>query len=639
MCGFVAWLSPNAAVTEALLCTMRDQLFHRGPDRGANWITSDATVGLGFRRLAILDLAQHADQPMARADGALQIVFNGEIYNYKELRHELEALGARFTTESDTEVLLTAYEYWGTACVARLNGMFAFALWDEANQQLFVARDRFGEKPLFYTRTADGEVLFASEMKALLLHPDVPATPNQNALARFAAGQWLEDDTSSFFEGITRMAPAHAALYSRDGNCMRQWRYWEPVHAAASDHTASAQSAEDDIQTFRTLLEKSVTQRLQSDVPVGSSLSGGLDSSAIVGIIAAQRQQQQPSQQATFSACFEEDPTLSETPFIDAVANHNSVASYRVNPTAEGLMEESLQLHWHQEEPFLSASIYLQWCVARLAKEHHVTVLLDGQGADELLAGYQFWFKQHQLDLIDRKRYVRALLETWCFNRRLRLAARLYRQSHRRFNTRTAYSMWQCLALCIKRPPVWHGSYVHGVPAAVPGQRMRRTLAEALQYTSLPMLLRYADRNAMAFSREGRMPYLDHALVDYCLTLPMHRLIRWGWQKWILRQASDGLMPEHVRWRADKVGYAAPLDLWLRGALKDWAHARIFSEECSSIPGYDAAALTQLWQEHQSGEVNHSWALWRWISLYEWIHLLQTGIWKKPTPFAFAEQA
>lgn len=292
-------------------------------------------------------------------------------------------------------------------------------------------------------------------------------------------------------------------------------------------------------------------------------------------------------------------------------------------------MAESLKLHWHQEEPFLSASIYLQWCVARLAQEHETTVLLDGQGADELLAGYQFYFKTHQLDLLDQGRFVSAAWETATFNGRLKKAARAFPDSRRRFNERVAYSLPELLAVTFKRPGVWHGAYEVGVVKPGQGMRLRRTLGEALQYNCLPMLLRYADRNAMAFSREARLPFLDYDLVDFCVRLPDYFYIRNGWQKWILRKASDRLIPESIRWRADKVGYAAPLDIWLRGVLKDWSYERVFSDRLNEVQGYDRVVLQKLWQEHQDGGANNSWALWRWISLAEWFHLLDSGWWKR----------
>ena len=282
-------------------------------------------------------------------------------------------------------------------------------------------------------------------------------------------------------------------------------------------------------------------------MPIGSSLSGGLDSSVIVGCLARNRSRDGFAQN-TFSACFPADPTISEDREIGAVVAHTGVNSFTVVPDPVALTAESRALHWHQEEPFLSASIYLQWCVARLAAEQGTTVLLDGQGADELLAGYQPYFRLRQLDLLDQQQSELATRETAKFNRRLRLASGRYEGADRRFNAEVAYSEQQLQEFRTRRPAVTQYPYGEGTAPALPGFRLRRTLSEALQYNCLPMLLRYADRNAMAFSREGRLPYLDYDLVDFCISLPDHYFVRNGWQKWILRQAAGA---RHQRRRGD----------------------------------------------------------------------------------------
>ena len=264
----------------------------------------------------------------------------------------------------------------------------------------------------------------------------------------------------------------------------------------------------------------------------------------------------------------------------------------------------------------------------RLANTNETTVLLDGQGADELLAGYQYYFPSYQLDLLDRRQLVKLARDTHAFRRRLRAAAELYPDTTRRFNPDVALG-WRDLAAALKsRSAVYHNAYDVGVPPPVPGMRLRRILAEALQYNSLPQLLRYADRNAMAFSRETRFPFLDYELVDWLIALPDAAYVDRGWQKSILRSATGDLLPSKIRWRADKVGYAAPLDLWLRDALKEWARERLFEGRVREISGYDEAAITGLWRDHQSG-VNNSWALWRWISLSEWLDLHASGAWEQ----------
>jgi asparagine synthase (glutamine-hydrolysing) len=626
VCGFVAVIAPEG-LTPDVLDAMRDRLAHRGPDGARSWMTTTprSVVGLGHRRLSIIDLTHAADQPMFDPSGELALAYNGEIYNYVELRDELRAAGRVFSTQSDTEVLLAAYEQWGTDCLRRLNGMFAFALWDGRRGELFLARDRFGEKPLFYTGLPGGGLAAASEMKALFAHPAVRVSPRESAVRSYVAGRFYEDGEETMFDGIVRLMPAHAIVVGDDGSVRRRWRYWTPDYAAVDESFDEA----DAVERFRDLLERSVRTRLRSDVPVGTSLSGGLDSSAIVCLLAAARMQTPTLTQNTFSGRFDDtDPTLSEGPYIDLVVERAAVRAHGVTPTATGLIEESELLHWHQEEPFLSASIYLQWCVMRLARQHETTVLLDGQGADELLAGYQFYFPAYQLDLVDRRRLGRLVRDTLAFRRRLRRASLGYANSLRRFDHNVALGA-RALA------SAWRGGwnlpvsdYDAGIPRAAPGMRLRRQLAEALQYNSLPMLLRYADRNAMAFSRETRFPFLDHELVDWCVTLPDRAFIHDGWQKHILRQATGDILPPQIRWRADKVGYAAPLDLWLRDPLREWARERLFGGRIVEVEGYERSSVEELWRRHLAGE-NHSWALWRWISLSEWFALVDTGAWRR----------
>lgn len=332
--------------------------------------------------------------------------------------------------------------------------------------------------------------------------------------------------------------------------------------------------------------------------------------------------------QNTFSGRFENDPTISEGPLVDLVARAAGVMAFHTTADPDALADESARVHWHQEEPFLSASIYLQWCVMRLARENETTVLLDGQGADELLAGYQPYFRTHQLDLLDRRRFATLAVDTRSFRRRLRSTAATYTDVRRRFDPEIALRPMQLARLAIRRPAVHAHGYTVGVPPAVRGGRLRRQLAEALQYNSLPMLLRYADRSAMAFGRETRFPYLDHELVDWCIALPDEALIKNGWQKHILRKAMEGVVPEQVQWRADKVGYAAPLDVWLRGPLADWARDRLFRGTITDLDAYDGAKVRELWEQHQGGADN-SWALWRWISLNEWFSLLDSGTWRE----------
>jgi asparagine synthase (glutamine-hydrolysing) len=615
MCGIVAVVTPSE-IDAPLIDRMRDRLDHRGPDGARTWVSKHETgaVALGFRRLAIIDLSDAAMQPMRSADGALTIVYNGEIYNYIELREELRARKHVFQTQSDTEVLLAAYAEWGADCLPRLNGMFAFALWDARQRRLMVARDRFGEKPLFYARLPRGGIAFASEAKALFAHPDLGAAIDEDTLSSYVDGHYFESDEPTLFKGLKRLPGAHAMTVDERGEVTRSWGYWTLDFAASRD----LYREKDAVGQFRQLLERSVSMRLRSDVPVGTSLSGGLDSSTVVALVARMKDERGIVTQNTFSARFDDDAALSEGPYVDLVAAATGVKAHMVTPDPQQLIEESRNLHYHQEEPFLSASIYLQWCVARLAAANATTVILDGQGADELLGGYQYYFPSHQLDLVESGRWWPALRETALFSRRLKRASRQFPDSRRRFNHHAALNFAQLAVSAVRQ---------RRQAAGVNGGRYRSTRARALVEDSLPQLLRYADRNAMAFSRETRLPFLDYDLVEFVAGLPEQAIVGDGWQKLILRRAGEGLVPPQVLWRADKMGYAAPLDLWLRNGLRTWAHDRLFKGPVTQLDAYDLPALEHLWNEHQSGSADRSWALWRWISLNEWLCLLEDGAW------------
>jgi asparagine synthase (glutamine-hydrolysing) len=622
MCGIIVAVEQRQKVDVPLFEKMRDQLYHRGPDYGGLWTDASGAVAFGHRRLAILDTSEAGNQPMIGGEGRYVITFNGEIYNFIELRESLEGMGRTFHTGSDTEVLLEALITWGEDALPKLNGMFAFAFWDNQQRTLLVVRDRFGEKPLFYAKPEDGGILLASEMKALLPDPRISNSVNEEVLQSYMNGGYYESEGHTFFKDIQRFPAATAMRFDETGELKRAWRYWVPDYENVNRDITFPEAE----KRFGELFRKSVEMRLRSDVNVGSSLSGGLDSSAIVGLI-----HQSLSAggarggQGTFSARFEEDPTISEGPFIDEVVNRIGIPGYSIEPDPESLIKESAALHWHQEEPFLSASIYLQWCVARLAAENNTTVLLDGQGADEALGGYQFYFQTRQLDLLDEKRVIRLFMETYKFTSRLRKTASGYADSKRRFNDNIAFSIPSLFERLFKTNPPGGVDEPVGIPTQRPGGRVRHQMAQAVQYNCLPQLLRYADRNSMAFSRESRLPFLDYDLIDFCISLPDDFFFSDGWQKYILREATDGYVPDSIRWRADKVGYAAPLDIWMRGVMKDWSEARVFEGKVRDVPGYDEKNLRALWDAHQNSEANNSWALWRIISLNEWLDLNASG--------------
>ena len=440
MCGIAGYHVAGAPADARRARAMADRLVHRGPDdhgvvlidtrTGAAWAEDGApgTAGaagasydlaLAHRRLAVLDPSAAGHQPMASPDGRRWVVYNGEIYNYVELRDELARRGHAFRTGTDTEVLLAAYAEWGAGCLARFNGMWAFALWDADARQLFCARDRFGVKPLYYA-TGPGWFAFGSEIKALLAHPAVPRRPNAAAVYDFLALRLADHTDETFFDGIHRVPAAHALVY-RPGAAPALRRYWDcrpaprdPLGAAGEAHA---------IARFRELFDDAVRIRLRADVPVGTCLSGGVDSSSIV----VTANPLLGARQRTFSAC-SEDPRFDERRFIDEVIAATGAASHRVFPSGARLWDELGALVDQMDEPFHSTSQYAQYAVMRLVREAGVTVTLDGQGADELMAGYPAYHGVYLATLLRAGRVGAAAREaaaTWRLAGRGRSAAQL----------------------------------------------------------------------------------------------------------------------------------------------------------------------------------------------------------------------
>ena len=566
MCGIAGAVGRNKKIDHHLLKRMTDSVAHRGPDGEGFWIDSKEQVGLGHRRLAIIDLSDAGRQPMAYSNGRYHLTFNGEIYNYVELRADLEARGHRFVSTSDTEVLLALFSEKKEKCLDELDGMFAFAIWDDKERRLFAARDRFGEKP-FYYGLHEGTFYFGSEMKALWA-AGVPRVTADAMIYNYLAEGFMYDPrdlSRTFFDGISKLKAAHYFYISPDDLEAKQIRYWT-LEEQVLDQEIPEVDAE---ERFRELFTESVKRRLRSDVPVGSSLSGGLDSSLVVCTI--DRLNKETSvRQATFSARF---PGFAkdEGEYMQAVIDRTNVEPHFVFPDEEGLIENIEKLFHHQEEPFGSASIYAQYCVMRLAKEHGVIVLLDGQGADELLAGYHPYFD----DYLDELRRGRP--QAWRAERKAHAALYGGRKGNfdlkkavakslpgpLRFTAKRLYRRWNRVSSSFLsedfRQANANDSF--GFPDK-PGS-LRESLRRHAEGGALEELLRYADRNSMAHSREVRLPFLSHHLAEFLFSLPSDLKIRNGVHKYIMRRAFRDVLPEKILGRTDKIGYEPPQRSWL----------------------------------------------------------------------------
>jgi asparagine synthase (glutamine-hydrolysing) len=620
MCGIFGWLSPGRAVNRARVASATNRMRHRGPDdegylfcdtasRRIGLAGGDETtralalphwrdeansvpradVALGFRRLSIHDLSEAGHQPMGTADRKLWIVFNGEVYNFPELRAELEGQGQRFVSGTDTEVVLKAYETWGAACLGRFNGMWGMAILDlrGAEPSMFLARDRCGVKPLFYAEVPTG-LVFASELKCILAAQggwkvDDLAMTNYLAWGRLPSPR----NGDTFVRGVKMLPPGCHATWR--GGKLSIERYWDLPDNNAS---RSNRSTADAVAEMRSLLEDAVRLRLRADVPVGSCLSGGVDSSIIVGMVNsllnsdAEIRSRIPAQH-TFSSVYKMEGAFNEKRFIDRVLEEVPAQGHETVPTSERLVAEFDRLVWHQEEPFIGTSMFAQWCVMTLVQESGVKVLLDGQAADELFAGY----RPYRYFLKDQFRQ-HGPLQAWRLAQTISGATGdqlkgalggaiglgclpdfmgrwLTLQGYKRAVKGLAWNylkpefqtpLMECITDTSRRE-----SY--------PWRRVTETMDDHLRGLvtdfGLPHLLRFEDRNSMAFGVEARVPFTDYRLVELAFRGDLQDLkIHEGWPKWILRKAGEGLVPEDILWRKDKMGFGTPEQDFVQALLK-----------------------------------------------------------------------
>jgi asparagine synthase (glutamine-hydrolysing) len=580
----------------------------------------------GFRRLSILDLSPAGHQPMSNADGSLWIVFNGEIYNYIELRSELQTLGYIFHSQSDTEVILNAYHAWGIDCLNRFNGMWAFAIYDKRNNRLFCARDRFGIKPFYYHFNGE-RFLFGSEIKTLLGHSEVPRTPNDAVIYDYLAYGVLDHTDETFYKGIYQLLPAHY-LVLENGNFLMQ-RYWDIDPNNKFDIGSDEKAMQEYSRRFFELFEDAVRIHLRSDVPIGSCLSGGLDSTAIVTMmnrLLLTTGNVDPTvigdRQKTFSSCFD-DKRFDERQYIELVVAATSAESNYIFPSPKNLMEELPSLMRHQDEPFGSTSMYSQWCVMKLAGQHGMRVLLDGQGSDEMLAGYTPFFDTYWAALAVSGNLGRMFNE-WNAHKNLRGASLSFLLQHTLFAL--APRPFQRRARFNRSTYVLNSDFVkpHRERFHDGNPKHARSLMDERLYmfttqTSLPALLRYEDRSSMAHSIESRVPFLDYRLVEYIFSLPDHQKINNGYTKAVLRNSLGDLIPNTINNRTDKMGFVTPEHVWFADELKGWADEIINSSEFKRRGYFDHQRVLKVTQEYQNQRRDIGFALWRWINLELWL--------------------
>ena len=546
---------------------------------------------------------------MLSHDGRLVIVFNGEIYNFRDLRAELKAGGERFVSDTDTEVVLAAYRKWGRDCLSRFNGMWGLAIWDVDKQTLFCSRDRLGIKPFYFHVSRQGTFSFASEIKAIAAVERL--SPDHGHIARFLRTSLMDDVERTCFVGV-RQLPAGSSLdVTVEGDVVRvgaPTAYW----SFDPSRSAEQYDLQHPVETLRELLRDSINLRLRADVPVGTCLSGGLDSSTIVAM--ASSQVEEPVR--TFSSIYPRRG-YDESTFVRQVNQAFGTVASEVTARPGRLRDILPRIAYHQDQPCAAPGVFSQWHVMEMAAGN-VTVLLDGQGADELLGGYiPYYFD-----------YIRSLVQVVRQRPSPGALARLAWASSwavRRMGMRTLRGVLTTRATRA-RPEVRAEYLVEHLPedAAVPrpvrvlGDPFGDRLIRDTFAVSLPALLRYEDRNSMAFSLEARTPFLDYRIVEFALALPFGDRIHGPWTKYVLRRAVDGILPPEVTWRRDKLGYPTPLAEWLRNEFRGDAEDVIFSTTFADRGIFDAAVVRTMWDEHLAGRADHSRTIWRWLSLEQW---------------------
>jgi asparagine synthase (glutamine-hydrolysing) len=632
MCGFAAAVFVNCEVDERALLRASGSIEHRGPDD--HGYLARGAFAMAFRRLAILDLSSTGHQPMVSGDRRLAVVFNGEIYNYVELRAELADLGHRFVSSGDTEVLLAAYAEWGTDCLAKLRGMFAFCMHDAEADTFFVARDRFGIKPLYIARVKAG-VAFASEMKALRASGLWSGTHSESRFASilsYGRTDAIPEDDGTVLEGVRQVPPACAMIVSRDGQ-VKTWRYWD---ATLFERDASPQSS----AAFLAAFDDSVRLHLRSDVPVGVMLSGGMDSTALACSmkVLSTKQSLRDIELHAFSY---QSPDFDEAEQIhDTLALTGAVPHVLHDGNATDIWNDLARTVWHHDEPVHSPTVLVSYKLYELAARTGIRVVLNGQGADETLGGYAFFF-EHML-------FSKLLSLSFAdFRREMNAALPLLGQSNRQLIGRLAsLGRSHFLKSSARYRTIWtqrrlseslQGSFLAAdfAELAEPSPRVRSgeeysdAIIRSITEAPLPQYLRVEDRNSMAHSIESRVPFLDHLLVEFALRSPVNALTSDGWNKRILRESLKGRIPESVRTRRTKLGFPTAARNWFAGPLADPLREILASGPAQRSGWFNIPALKMALESHVRQRQDHTKALFNFSQVNAWLTLNENG-WKKP---------
>jgi asparagine synthase (glutamine-hydrolysing) len=661
MCGIAGQFAyaSSARVDESILARMRDTMIHRGPDGAGSWISSDGRVGLAHRRLSIIDLSTAAAQPMANEDGAVIVTFNGEIYNYRGLRAELAAAGHRYRTDhSDTEVLLHGYEQWGLGgLLERIEGDYAFALWDDRAGQLHLARDRIGVKPLYFA-LQDGMLLFGSEIKAIAAHPAV--TPDVEPVAMYHYLSFITTPAPlTMFKGIYKLPAGWHMTVRRDGGVSAR-RYWDAVPGKGIERGAlQGMSAEQRegfyVQGIRDRLTAAVEKRMMSDVPFGVFLSGGVDSSTNVALMS--RYTDQPLN--TFSVGFKDYTHLNELDYAERVAKQFRTRHREILIEERDMVGYLDQLIHHQDEPIADWVCIPLYFVSKLAHDSGITVVQVGEGSDEQFSGYgtyMSYLRLHRRAWEPFERHVPDLLRPAIAGAARAVGRRVRRLAvHADFADRAArgrelfwsgaMSFWDlvkeqalpaarvpspevpaALVDCGMLPKEYLEADTYGVVQSMysaldrahPGlDPLTRMIHSEFRIRLPELLLMRVDKISMSVSLEGRVPFLDHALVDFTMDIPMADKVRGGEPKRLLKRAVEGWIPDDIIYRK-KMGFGAPMSQWLRGEFGARVEREVLASPLMRRGWFETDFIRQLCAEHRSGRRDNSLHLWTLFNLTAW---------------------
>jgi asparagine synthase (glutamine-hydrolysing) len=637
MCGICGELTfdSGAAVDGDTLLSMRERLAHRGPDDKAVWLSTDRQAGLAFRRLAIIDLSAAANQPLPNEDGTVRVVFNGEIYNFKALRADLQSRGHRFRTDGDAETIVHLYEDHGADFAEKLDGMFAIALWDDRARRLVLARDRAGKKPLFYYHDAH-RMVFGSEIKAILAHPSVRVSLNDAEIPSYFMYGYVPHP-STFYKGVEQVNPGSVVTVDADGR-MAQRRYWRltfPDKASARPNHGDARTR------VRELVTAAVSRRLVSDVPLGAFLSAGIDSTIVVGVMSQLMNQRVK----TFTIGFDADAAYDETAGAREVAARFNTdhTEFRVKPSAVDLVD---RLVWHHDGPFGDSSAIPTYLVSQLTRQH-VTVVLTGDGGDELFAGYLRFGAALAAERLPRaagtvmSAALRALPRGVNERHLLSRARRFARFMHLPLLERVARwnSLFQDDVRDLIQPEV-----IASDELLDPLRNLRNERDEIARFSPLGRLLAAnfasylpddllvkTDRCTMANALEARAPLLDTALMEFAASLPDDCKLRGRTTKAVLRDAFADLLPPELSNR-QKTGFGVPLDSWFRGELRDFVRDVLLAPSAALGRYVRPDYVRGLIDDHLAGRTNAGHRLWSLVCFERWLQLLP--MWSAPAVMA-----